>query len=918
MKKRSNRGIALLCAGVATVLWTAPGHAQTKAPAGAGQAQDESRDDSEIVVTGTRASLARALELKRQTIGVVDAISAEDIGKFPDQNIAESLQRITGVSIDRNNGEGNSITVRGLGPEFNTVLLNNRLLSTDAGGRSFSFDILSSELISGAEVYKSSEARLQEGGIGSTVILRTARPTDRAGLRIAGSVAGRHDSTADKVTPYLSAVISRSNEDRTFGVLASFIYDKRISNLTNISTDGWVVNQSVDTNNDGVADRNDVALPRTLNFTATRNERERIGGTFALDYVLSDSLKFTMDALYTQQKVQSVTNQLGFYTDPARVTSATVNANGTATQFTVLPATATAGLAADNILATNPEDARTYQIGANLAWKVSDRLRLVLDGAHSNSRNASDQLFYVVGTRQVGVTPTFVLNGPGGLPTMTNILPTNDRSAPRLHCCSERGGRNGDTVNQVTLDADWDAGWGALSKVQAGLLFTNRKKITVSRESPDPLGCFYCGYRAVAPGTLFSDFSANVQGRNLTWLTYNRDALVQYYGSDAAVSQVGGTSQADIDARNRFLAVYRANNNSLDPIDRDRGSGTVRENTFAGYVQASFGGGTDRKWTAMAGLRLIHTDLYATGYSVTLLDIIRNPADPTAAVPVYSPTIPVDARNKYTYLLPTLNLRVDLTDQLSFRLAGSRTLTRPTLSRLGLSQDFVFRPPNSNTVSGGNPYLKPFLAWNADASLDYYFSRTSYASLAGFYKKLENFIISGQQPEQYFGLTFIANRPYNAQKGDVYGFEAAVQTTFDFLPAPFDHLGGAANYTMVKSSIRFDPSLSNQTFNVEGLSDSANLVLFYEDSVFQLRGAYNWRAPFLRQTFGPQSQPENVNGYHQIDLSGSIRVTPNFSLYGEVLNLTNEKFRDYSRFNERLITYSDQGRRITLGVRANF
>lgn len=890
--------------------------APTTTPQSAPQAETQGE---EIVVVGTRASLARALEIKRATIGVVDAISAEDIGKFPDQNIAESLQRITGVSIDRVNGEGSSITVRGLGPEFNTVLLNNRLLSTDAGGRSFSFDILSSELISGAEVYKSSEARLQEGGIGSTVILRTARPTDHAGLRVAGSAAGQHDNTSNEITPYFSAVISQSNADRTFGVLASVIYDKRISNLTNISTDGWIINQTIDTDGDGASDTSGVSLPRTLNFTSTRNERERIGGTFALDFVLSPELKFTMDALYTQQKVASRTNQLGFYTDPARITNATVNANGTATQFSVLPATATSGLAADNILATNPEDARTYQIGANFEWTPSDTLTISLDGAHSNSRNYSDQLFYVVGTRQVGVTPTFTLNGPDGLPTMTNILPTDDASAPRLHCCSERGGRTGDTVNQITLDGTLDVDWGPLARIQAGALFTNRKKITISRESPEPLGCFYCGYQALAPASLFTTFNADVLGRPLSWLDYDRDALVAYYGSDAAVSQVGGTSAEAEAARQRFLAVYGSNNNSLDPIDRDRGSGTVRENTFAGYLQTSFEGtmGASR-WTAMAGARLVHTDLYATGYSVTLVDIIQNPADPTAATPVYSPTIPVDANNSYTYLLPTVNLRLDLTDRLAFRLAGSRTLTRPTLSRLGLSQSFVFRPPNSNTVSGGNPYLKPFLAWNADASLDYYFSRTSYASIAGFYKKLQNFIISGQQPEEYFGLTFIANRPYNAQDGEVWGFEAAVQTTFDFLPAPFDHLGGSANYTKVNSSIRFDPSLSNQTFNVEGLSDSANLVLFYEDSVFQLRGAYNWRAPFLRQTFGPQSQPENINGYHQIDLSASIRVTPNFAIYADVLNLTNEDFRSYSRFEERLITQSDQGRRITVGVRTNF
>ena len=174
------------------------------------------------------------------------------------------------------------------------------------------------------------------------------------------------------------------------------------------------------------------------------------------------------------------------------------------------------------------------------------------------------------------------------------------------------------------------------------------------------------------------------------------------------------------------------------------------------------------------------------------------------------------------------------------------------------------------------------------------------------------------QSKSHFGQKFTANRPFNAQKGDVYGLEAVIQTTFDFLPAPLDGFGASANYTMVKSSIRFDPALSNQSFNVEGLSDTANVVLFYEKDGFQLRGAYNWRAPFLRQTFGPQSQPENIFGYDQIDLSGSAPINRNVSAFFEVLNLTNAKFRSYSRFEERLSTVSDQGRRISLGLRASF
>jgi iron complex outermembrane recepter protein len=168
----------------------------------------------EVVVTGTRASLSRALDLKKDTLGVVDSIAAEDIGKFPDQNVAESLQRIAGVSIDRTAGEGRFVTVRGFGPEFNNVLFNGRLLATENDGREFSFDILAPELISSAEVYKSSSAEFQEGGIGSTIQLRTARPLDFQGFHAAGSAAAKYDGGSEETTPTMSGLISMTNVRR--------------------------------------------------------------------------------------------------------------------------------------------------------------------------------------------------------------------------------------------------------------------------------------------------------------------------------------------------------------------------------------------------------------------------------------------------------------------------------------------------------------------------------------------------------------------------------------------------------------------------------------------------------------------------------------------------------------------------------
>lgn len=190
-----------------------------------------------VVVSGIRASLSSSLTTKRIQDGVVDAVSAEDAGKFPDTNIAESLQRVTGVQIQRNNGEGRYISVRGLGPEFNNVLVNGRTMTSDTGGREFSFDLLSSDLISKALVYKTSQAFLPEGGIGSTVDIQTARPlSGKLGHTSVVNVSDSYDSNSKKNTPNISGMYSFANENRTFGVTGSLSYTDRASSKTRPST----------------------------------------------------------------------------------------------------------------------------------------------------------------------------------------------------------------------------------------------------------------------------------------------------------------------------------------------------------------------------------------------------------------------------------------------------------------------------------------------------------------------------------------------------------------------------------------------------------------------------------------------------------------------------------------------------------
>ncbi|WP_286807086.1 TonB-dependent receptor plug domain-containing protein, partial [Marinimicrobium sp. UBA4209] len=219
----------------------------------------------EVVVTGIRGSLERSMDIKRDSSGVVDAISAEDMGKFPDTNVAESLQRITGVSIDRSGGEGQSVTVRGFGPSFNTVMVNGRQMATENQDRAFSFDTLSAELVRGVNVYKTSNPSMASGGIGSAIDVQTARPFDFNGLEMFGSIKGTYESLNEKTYPTVSGLISNTFADDTLGVLLAVSHSERENYVNSLFTAGYRPGLNL-FNEQGDLQAGNVTPPRNLDM----------------------------------------------------------------------------------------------------------------------------------------------------------------------------------------------------------------------------------------------------------------------------------------------------------------------------------------------------------------------------------------------------------------------------------------------------------------------------------------------------------------------------------------------------------------------------------------------------------------------------------------------------------------------------
>jgi len=284
----------------------------------------------------------------------------------------------------------------------------------------------------------------------------------------------------------------------------------------------------------------------------------------------------------------------------------------------------------------------------------------------------------------------------------------------------------------------------------------------------------------------------------------------------------------------------------------------------------------------------------------------------------FTEPVPLSKRSSYHDWLPSLNFRLNLREDLVLRASASETLTRPTLTNLRASETIGVRPPRPGTLATGNPDLKPYTSKNVDLGLEWYMNDTSYLALAGFYKNVSNFIAMITVPTEIMDYPFMQTMPVNGETAIIKGAELSFQHTFDYLPAPFDGLGVQLNYTTVDSQQTFDPAIATGQFAVVGLSDSGNLVLFYEKDRFGIRAAWNWRDEYLAAVRGEQGEPSTVNSYDQLDLSTNFKLTDNISIFADATNITSEKESAWQRYRNRTYWWADNGRTVTLGIRGTW
>lgn len=927
-------------------------------------------EGADIVVTGLRGSLQRNLDIKRNATGVVDAISAEDIGKFPDSNVAASLQRLPGVSIQRSGarGEPTGITVRGFGGDFNTTLYDGRRIASSAaspgGGapasRQIDFSTVGSDFIGGLSVLKTPDVTLSSNSIGATVNIEFPKPFDHPGFRMAASASGSVQDRSGKVVPTAGLLLSNTFANDTLGVLADVIYTRRDTTSNRVSVQGWAggyyapcqlagstaTTCAPSTTGTGT-NRANIAgwFPQQYVISQESTKDERVDGRIALQWHPSDSVMVTVDDNFSRQEIVTNVPALGVWFNQGALRNVTLDGNGTAVNFSQPNGSPT-----DFTAAINTQVIQTNQLGGNVKWDVSDNFSLNGDVAWSKSwlnpdgntigSQNGDIGYGGVQSNSAGVSITG--NSSNSFPSLTQTGPQGNaanflnQGIIGSHVVVNQTQNNTDDLKQGRLTATWKQD--DLTIKFGGQYYEDKFNLSNKSTFTNNYWQAYAGYGGPSgqgsgisplPASLYqgtvnlgSNFIPGFKGTLPSSLIVFNPIAYQNY-----LTSLGNPQTQTIPGFNNVSGFTGTFDQQVDPNSVQQ----ITEKTWSLYMNVAYQTEiAGMPFHFAAGVRNENTHLVSIGQGRLPVSISTSTADPTLLNLNFGAISPISARSNYSYLLPSLDTKLEITDKLQVRFDASRTLTRPGLSNLNpVLAVGVGQRVGALTGSGGNPNLKPYLADNFDVAAEWYYQRNSYLSVDFFLKNVSNFIVGGVTRQAINGVidpttgtlaNFAVSQQVNGPDATVRGVELAWQQVFGNSGFGFN-----ANATFVSTNKPYDPANISQTgFAVTGLANSANLVAFYDKKGFQFRTAVNWRDKYLLQ-FGQNqntsnfgAEPTFVNSSLQVDLSTSYDINKHFSVFGEAINVNNNQQSTHGRFANQLLDVYDYGRRFVAGARYRF
>ncbi len=835
---------------------------------------DQAVQLNQYVVVGDRASVASALEIKRNSGQIVDSIVADDINKLPDTNTAEALERISGIQVGVNTGEigGNGgLAIRGLTQIENTI--DGREVFTaggtatggvGAGTRTYDYSDLPSALVGGIDVYKTSAADQPEGGLGGLINVRLHKPFDfPAGFTGAVTVGTTYNNQYQEDKPNSNVLVSdwMKTGIGKIGVLIDYSYTALPFREDNISVGNPIATPAGFVTG-GAA--NAAVFPSGVLTDTAQGTHQHTGVNAQIQWQAGEHLQIYTGGNYQQYWIREVQYELSMAVSAAQAIP------GTAVLFPGSSTDVESG-SFSNVTGSNfgvirdvSHTERQYDVGA--IWN-SDALTLNLDVSRDNFAYG----FFNNAVYGSVVVPTFTYNVASAIPTaFVSGASLLDPSIYKYTQVYNRLYPSTGYQTSGTLDGEYKFSGGPITSVKVGLryagtvddngttgLYLGSYNIPASQQA---YGTFPGQYMFNPVQNFFNGYHNQTLSQYLTPLTTNlrnAPALLATYGDTTTTAQNDGTV------------------NPLSLYHLDEGVGDV-------YVMPKF---SFTAWRLPIdgnfGVRFAHTEEQANGFQTIVA---------TATTASY--IAPLSSTTTYNDVLPSFNARVKLTDTLFLRVAASKTLTRPQFSQLSPSLTLNSNPinPSLNTGSAGNPNLKPDRADNYDFSVEKYFSRDTSVYLAGFYKSVDGFPLNVADTETYSGLSYQVTRPVNLNTATVKGAEIGYTQFFDFLPKPLDGLGFQGNFTYVQS--RTPSSILSYSASLPALSrDSYNAILMYEKAFFSARLAYNWRSKYFNSVATyvgiPGVTPNFTKQYGELDGSLNFNFTKNLTLHLDAQNLTN-------------------------------
>lgn len=873
-------------------------------------AQDAPKDDlvEEVVVTGTfLKSLQSAAEIKRNSASVVEAIAAEDIGQLPDVSISDSLKRLPGLAQDRDRGNGSQISIRGMGGMLGFTTLNGREVAILEETRNIRYDQFPSELINSAQVYKTPQAWISEGGVSGTINLDTIKPLDFDSTQVVVDLRGTsfdlgkdiddaaHSGTGQRVSV---SYIDQFLED-TLGV--SLGYSGRSEAIATQRSELWNYGDTFHNTqwNDELGVN--VNAPWGGSALVRGGEDERQGVMGALQWRPTENLEISYDGFWSSFDISE--QQRGFdfgvsnaYDDQWDVLDSvpTGYTNDNLGEGTLDLISGTVNL--NSLRNLNEEYVQNDELisnGINVKW-TQDLWTIAADAAISETER--DKRWATVRTENTAPgRATISATGDGRMTLDLLDASLTDTSTNLVSGIQvQPQAKGGDEVQSYKLDFTRDFDNGFVQAVKFGAAFSMRDKYehsqiwtqSVTQNSGTPLAA-----------AMIIDAKSDSYWSDLPeYLSLDRNAVINSY--------FGGLENPTPGDADDLVASW-----------------DVSEDISAQYIQLDMGTEVfGLPLTGNLGVRNVETETTSSGYQQgedVWVEVSPGNWQPQAVV------VPVSVDHDYSDVLPSTNWTLNLNDEQLLRFAAAKTMARAPVNMmspsLNLNQDLWGSNPGEST--SGNPKLDPFRADQVDLSYEWYYSEGSQVTAAVFYKDLESFIARAADAETIVnnGKEYQVSRPVNGSGGYIRGYELLWQQSFDFLPAPFNGLGIYTNYSHNESNVeQYVPLNSEYKAPLTGLSeDVANFTIWYTLNGFEARTSYSYRSDFQRDinlVMGEEGMNDS-EGYW--DASLSYEFNDHYKVYFQVQNLTDEPYKTYgleSNNPNHINKYEEFGTRYSIGL----